>query len=300
MTGPDSSVRPLLLIGAAGQVGAALASRLPSLGAVVSATRADADLERPAELRALVERVRPSAIVNAAAYTAVDAAEGDAERCGRINAEAPGVLAEAAARLGVPVVHYSTNYVFDGEAAAPYREDAPLSPLGVYGATKARGEAAVAAANPAHLILRTSGVYGWAGRNFMRRILALAREPEELQVVDDQLVAPTPAALVADATVSALRQVLARDGLYGTYHLTSSGVTSWFGFAERLLALDPARAGQRTARLRAVRSTEFPTAARRPRNGLLDNDKFTRRFGVVLPDWDAALRRTLADHATGS
>jgi dTDP-4-dehydrorhamnose reductase len=290
--------RPILLVGAGGQVGSALAPRLTALGAVVAATRAEVDLERLDELRALVRRVRPRAIVNAAAYTAVDDAERDVARCRRINADAPGVLAEEAARLGAPLVHYSTNYVFDGEARVPYVEEAAAAPLGVYGATKREGEEAVAAATPAHLILRTAGVYGWTGRNFMRRILALAREREELQVVDDQLIAPTPASIVADATVAALGQLLgpgAGDGLFGTYHLTSGGETSWFGFAERILALDPARAGQRTTRLRAVRSTEFPTAARRPRNGLLDNDKFVRRFGVTLPLWEVALRRTLTE-----
>ena len=303
MSGAETAERPILLVGARGQVGAALAPRLAALGAVVAVSRAEADLERPDDLRALVRRVRPRAVVNAAAYTAVDDAERDAERCRRINAEAPGVLAEEAERLGAPFVHYSTNYVFDGEAPAPYREDDAVAPLGVYGATKVEGEMAVAAATDAHLILRTAGVYGWAGRNFMRRILALAREREELQVVDDQLVAPTPASVVADATVAAVQQVLTaerKDGLYGIYHLTSGGATSWFGFAERILALDPARAGQRTTRLRAVSSTEFPAAARRPRNGLLDNDKFMRRFGVTLPAWDVALRRTLVEDANRS
>jgi dTDP-4-dehydrorhamnose reductase len=293
--------RPILVIGGSGQVGAALVPRLAALGPVVSAGRADADLERPDELRALVRRVRPRAIVNAAAYTAVDDAERDAARCRRINVDAPAVLAEEGARLGAPLVHYSTNYVFDGASRRPYREDDAIAPLGVYGSTKALGESAAAAAWSRTLILRTAGVYGWTGRNFMRRILALAREREELQVVDDQLVAPTPASVVADATVVAVRQVLAGgDELFGTYHLTSCGATSWFGFAERILALDPARAEQRATRLRAVSSTEFPTPARRPRNGLLDNDTFMRRFGVALPDWDVALARTLAEDATRS
>jgi dTDP-4-dehydrorhamnose reductase len=296
MTDGNEADLPILLLGGAGQVGKALAPRLAALGRVVCTTRAEADLERLDELQALVARVRPRLIVNAAAYTAVDDAERDQERCRRINADAPAALAEAAARMDVPFVHYSTNYVFDGEASAPYREDDPVSPLGVYGATKAMGEAAVAAVSGRYLIFRTSGVYGWTGRNFMRRILALAREREELQVVDDQLVAPTPASVVADATVSAVRQVFStRDGWSGTYHLTSLGETSWFGFAQRILALDPAISEQRTRHLRAVSSAEFPTAARRPRNGLLDNEKFMRQFGVALPSWDVALGRTLAE-----
>ena len=289
--------RPILLLGAAGQVGSALAPRLVRLGSVVAATRLDADLERPDEIRALVRRVRPSLIVNAAAYTAVDDAEQDQARCRRINADAPGLLAEEGARLDAPIVHYSTNYVFDGTAPAPYLEDDPICPLGVYGSTKAQGEGAVVAANPAHLILRTSGVYGWTGRNFMLRILALASEREELHVVDDQLVAPTPAFALADATVTVLQQVLGSPGEWasGTFHLTAAGTTTWHEFAQRLLALDPARATVRRTRLVAVRTEDYPASARRPRNGLLSNDRFTRRFGFAIPDWEAELRRTFAE-----
>jgi dTDP-4-dehydrorhamnose reductase len=298
MTASGTAERPILLFGAGGQVGTALAPRLAALGPVVTAVRADADLTRPDELRALVRRVAPRAIVNAAAYTAVDAAERDEARCRQVNVDAPAVLADEAARLSAPIVHYSTNYVFDGAAAEPYREDDSTAPLGVYGLTKALGERAVAAANPAHLVLRTAGVYCWAGQNFMLRILALAREREELQVVGDQLVAPTPASIVADATVGALRQVLAGGGHegYGIFHLTTGGATSWHGFAERILALDPSRGEQRVKRVRAVRSDEFTSAARRPKNGVLDNDKFQRQFGVALPDWESALHRTIAEH----
>ena len=291
--------RPILLLGAAGQVGAALAARLTRVGPLVSATRADADLERPRELRALVRRVGPALIVNAAAYTAVDDAETDEARCRRINVDAPAVLAEESARLDAPIVHYSTNYVFDGAASAPYGEDDLVAPLGVYGMSKYDGERAVASANPAHLILRTSGVYGWNGRNFMLRILALAHEREELQVVDDQFVAPTPASAVADSTVEAVSRVLRPGGdrAYGTYHLTAAGATTWHGFAERVLSLDPARASHRTRRLVGVRTEAYPTAAARPRNGVLNNDRFTRRFGFAIPDWEAELRRTFAEHS---
>ena len=291
--------RPILLLGAAGQVGMELVPRLAALGRVVAATRADADLERAEELVALVRRVEPAVVVNAAAYTAVDDAERDEARCLRVNTDAPAVLAQEAARLGAPIVHFSTNYVFDGNAATPYVEDDPIAPLGVYGATKAAGEVAVQAANPAHLILRTSAVYAPTGRNFVRRILALAREREELQVVDDQLVAPTPAFALADATVTMLGHLLAarRDDLFGVYHLTSAGAATWFAVAERILALDPAPGEQRTTRLRPVRSEAFPTPARRPLNGLLNNDKAMRRFGVALPSWDASLQRALAGDA---
>lgn len=291
--------RPILLIGVAGQVGSALEPRLARLGTVVPATRRDADLERPDEIRALVRRVSPSVIVNAAAYTAVDDAERDEVRCRRINANAPGVLAEEGARFDAPIVHYSTNYVFDGTAPVPYREDDAIRPLGVYGATKADGERAVAAANPAHLIVRTSGVYGWTGRNFMLRILALARQREELHVVDDQFVAPTPASALADATVDVLERALSSGGEWtsGTFHLTAAGTTSWHGFAQRVLALDPARASQRVKRLVAVRTEDYPSVARRPRNGLLDNGRFTRRYGFAIAHWEAELRRTFAEHS---
>ena len=288
---------PILLFGAAGQVGSALAPALARLGDVKCVVRADADLEEPAQLRSLVRRVAPRLIVNAAAYTAVDDAERDAERCRRVNADAPKVLAEESARLGAPLVHFSTNYVFDGEATEPYREDDPVSPLGVYGLTKAVGEQAVATANPAHLILRTSGVYAKTGRNFMLRILALARERDELQVVDDQFVAPTSASLVAEATVAAVTAAMARgegSHLFGTYHLTTSGATSWLGFAERILALDPQPETQRARRLRGTSSADFPTPARRPKNGLLNTDAFARAFDFPLPTWDDELRRTMA------
>ena len=260
-------------------------------------------MEHPDEVRALVRRTAPALIVNAAAYTAVDAAEHDRERCGRINADAPEALAEEAARLGALIVHFSTNYVFDGASTHPYVEGDATAPLNVYGVTKAQGERAVANANPAHLILRTAGVYGRTGRNFMLRILDLAREREELQVVDDQLVAPTPASAVADATVAILRQVwgtAASSGAFGTFHLTSAGATSWWGFANRILALRSSREGRGTTKVRAVTSEALPGAARRPLNGLLNNDKIAQEFGVVLPDWEEALRLTLAGNANRS
>lgn len=288
--------RPILLLGSAGQIGSELATRLGALGVVISATRADADLEQPAAIRALVRRVEPGLVVNAAAYTAVDDAERDAERCERVNAEAPGVLAEEAARVGASMVHFSTNYVFDGDAETPYDERAPTGPLSVYGWSKLRGEEAVASATPAHLVFRTAAVYGGAGRNFVRRILALAREREELRVVDDQLVAPTHASTIADASVAAIGMWLRHTGktdLHGIYHLTSAGGTSWFGFAERILQLDPQPELQRVKHLRATTSAELGAAAVRPRNGLLDTDKLARTFGIVLPAWDDELERSL-------
>jgi dTDP-4-dehydrorhamnose reductase len=296
MTSTSTSHNRFLLLGARGQVGLELHRQLAPLGSIVAATRADVDLERIDSIGPAVERVRPTAIVNAAAYTAVDAAETDRDRCMRVNADAPGALARAASRVGALMVHYSTNYVFDGAAASPYREDDPPAPLGVYGTSKLLGEQAVAAEQPRHLILRTSGVYGWTGTNFMRRMLELAHEREELRVVDDQVVAPTPAAVLAAATVEALRQ-LGPDSDhsgFGTFHLTSAGAVSWFDFARAILARDPRRADQRCRVVTPISSAEFVTPARRPANGLLDSTRFTRRFGVALNDWEIELDRVFA------
>lgn len=287
--------RPVLLLGARGQLGHALAPRLAAFGDVVALGRAEADLEHPESLRAVVRDVRPWLVVNAAAYTAVDAAETDEARCMRVNAESPGVLAEESARLGVPIIHYSTNYVFDGLLDRPYREDDVAAPQSVYGASKLLGEAAVAA-NPAHLILRLAAVYASTGRNFVRRILDLSREREELRVVEDQFVAPTPASAVADATVGIVGGLMdgTRTLRSGVYHLTCSGSASWYDFAERILALDPRREEQQVQRLVPVSSSELAAAAPRPRNGLLDCGRAARELGITLPDWVSELERGMA------
>ena len=293
---------PILLLGASGQVGRALVPRLQALGiGLLAPGRAEANLDRPDLLRHLVRAAAPRLVVNAAAYTAVDDAEEDEARCVRVNAESPGILADECARLGVPILHYSTNYVFDGSAASPYVESSPAHPLGVYGQSKLLGERAVAV-NPAHCILRLAGIYAPTGRNFMRRMLDLGHEREELRVVEDQLVAPTPASAVADATIALL--TASTGGLVGMptgiYHLTCAGSTSWFGFAERILALDPHRERQRVRRLVPVPTSGFPTPARRPLNGLLDNGKLARELGIVLPDWERELERTMSEYAERS
>jgi dTDP-4-dehydrorhamnose reductase len=296
---PRASARPILLLGARGQVGQALARRLSTVGPVVALDRESADLARPESLRPVVRRLEPSLVVNAAAYTAVDAAETDERTCMLVNAEAPGVLAEESARHGAPIIHYSTNYVFDGLLDRPYREDDAPAPAGVYGRSKLLGEAAVAA-NPAHLILRLAAVYASTGRNFMLRILDLSREREELRVVEDQLVAPTPASAVAAATVGIVEAVV--DGMHqmrsGVYHLTCAGATSWYRFAERILALDPRREEQRVQRLVPVSSDALAVAAKRPLNGLLDCGLAARVLGITLPDWESELERVMTDRAT--
>lgn len=286
--------RPILLVGAGGQLGRELATRLARIGRTVTATRSDVDLERPADIRAFVGHVRPALVVNAAAYTAVDDAERDAARCTRLNADAPAVLAEASMRLGAPLVHFSTNYVFDGTKDGAYTEDDAPSPSSVYGATKLAGEQHVAAANPRHLILRTAAVYGRHGRNFMNRILELAREREELRVVDDQYIAPTPAWLLADAAVKVIARLSDAAVPSGVFHVTTRGATSWYAFAERILAADLDRGAQRVRSLVPVPTTEFPTPARRPANGVLDVTKFERSFHLSLLEWKVALTQTVA------
>lgn len=291
--------RPVLLFGANGLVGRSLSPRLQTLGPVVALDRSRADLNEPESLRPIVRELQPWLVVNAAAYTAVDAAETDQDICMRVNAEAPRVLAEESASIGAPIIQYSTNYVFDGRLDRPYREEDVATPLGVYGRSKLLGEAAVSA-NPAHLILRLSAVYASTGRNFVCRILDLSREREELRVVEDQLVAPTPASSVADATLGIIGGLL--DGTHelrsGIFHLTCAGSTSWFEFAERILRLDPRREEQKVQRVVPVSSEEFVTPARRPLNGLLDCGRAERELGITLPDWETELHRALTGHVS--
>jgi dTDP-4-dehydrorhamnose reductase len=209
------------------------------------------------------------------------------------------VLAEEAARAGVPLVHFSTDYVFDGSKASPYTEDDPTAPLGVYGRTKREGEEAVAAAGGAHLVLRTSWVYGTRGHNFLRTMLRLAHEREELRVVADQVGAPTWSRMLAEATAAIVAPLRAGggweipDGQSGTYHLAARGETSWHGFAEAILALDPDRAGQRARRVVPIATEEYPAPAPRPRYSVLDSGRAGRAFGVALPEWREQLRLCL-------
>ena len=292
----------LLVVGATGQVGYELVRELAPLGRVVALTRADCDLGDPAAAAAAVRAARPAVVVNAAAYTAVDRAEQEPDAARRANAEAPGAMAAAAAEGGAPFVHYSTDYVFDGAKDAPYVEADATNPLGVYGRTKLEGERAVAAANPAHLVFRTSWVYGARGQNFARTMLRLAREREELRVVADQVGAPTWARAVAAATAQVVGAALRAAGgaqawtaeHAGVYHLASAGETSWHGFAEAVLAADPARDEQRARRVVPIATTDFPTPVRRPANSRLDSGLAAARLGVRIPDWRAQLALALA------
>jgi dTDP-4-dehydrorhamnose reductase len=289
----------IVLLGANGQVGRELARVLPAIGDVVACDRAAADLERPDDVVALLARERPAAIVNAAAYTAVDRAETESDRADLVNATAVAAIAAEAARQDALFVHYSTDYVFDGESPGAYRETDEPRPLSVYGRTKLAGERAIAAAGGRHVIFRTSWVYSPHGTNFLRTILRLAGERDELAVVADQRGVPTAAALVAEVTAEVLRRSRdpARAVAGGIYHLAPRGETTWHGFAELVLA-EAAAAGlplrARPGSIRPLTTAEYPTAARRPANSLLSTAKLEAALARALPRWEDAVRETVA------
>ncbi len=280
----------VLLLGANGQVGFELASRFADRS-LVALDRAGADLSRPESLREVVRAARPDLILNAAAYTAVDRAETEPELADRVNHLAPAVLAEEAERLGALLLHYSTDYVFDGSKTTPWVETDEPAPLNVYGATKLAGERAIAARCRRHVILRTSWVYSPRGHNFLLTMLRLGREREVLRVVDDQHGAPTTAGSLAEATRLVADRVLAdpEGGWSGVYHATCAGSTTWCGFAQEIFRTSPVGAGTSRARVEAIRSEDYPVPARRPKNSLLSNGKLLAQLGVGLPPWETAL-----------
>ena len=290
----------LLLLGKGGQVGWELQRSLAPLGELVAldfdSTELHADFSRPGQLADTVLAVRPDVVVNAAAHTAVDKAEGEPELARRLNATAPGVVAEAAQRIGALMVHYSTDYVFDGSGERPWREDDAPGPLSVYGRTKLEGEQLVARHCARHLILRTSWVYAARGGNFARTMLRLAGERDRLSVIDDQFGAPTGAELLADVTAHAIRDTLRDPAKAGLYHLVAGGETSWHGYARFVLA--QARAAGVVLKaapenVEPVPTSAFPTPATRPHNSRLNTDKLQSTFGLVLPHWQAGVARML-------
>jgi dTDP-4-dehydrorhamnose reductase len=293
----------VLLFGGNGQLGQELRRALAPLGTIVATTRSGAlpddtacetaDFNEPASLVALLDRVRPDVVVNAAAYTAVDRAEEERDAAWRANAEAPGIIARWCAAAGVPLVHYSTDYVFDGQGTRPYREDDATAPLGVYGASKLAGEEAIRAAGGRHLIFRTAWVYASHSANFLRTMLRVGAERDVLRVVADQIGTPTPAALIADVTAQALQHA---GGLSGTWHLTAAGETSWHGFAEAIFA-EAVSAGKlaRAPKVEAITTADYPTPARRPAYSHLDVSKLERDFGLMLPSWQEGLERVTAE-----
>ena len=281
----------LLVTGCNGQVGFELQRALAPLGQVIAVDRARCDLAQPESIRATVRQHAPDCIVNAGAYTAVDRAETDREAAYAVNTEALHVLGDEAARSGARVIHYSTDYVFDGSKAEPYTEDDELCPVNVYGASKAAGEVALRETCPDHLILRTSWVFGVHGANFVKTMLRLAAERERLNVVNDQFGAPTSAALIADVTAQIITRVAGAPmgkAPFGTYHLTAGGVASWYDLAD--FVITSARASGRTLKLplgalQGIPTSDYPTPARRPVNSRLSTERLRQTFGLYLPDW---------------
>lgn len=286
----------ILLLGANGQVGTECRRALAGLGEVVLGTREGVDgvvayFSQPDTLRAVVEAVTPDVVVNAAAYTAVDRAETDQDLAFAINAHAPGVLAEACQQSGAYLIHYSTDYVFDGQGDRPYHPSHPTAPLGIYGESKLAGEEAIREPGCDYAILRTAWVYASHGKNFLLTMLRLASERDELRVVGDQIGTPTPAALIADVTA---RIAAAQDRPSGTWHLTPHGQTSWHGFAEAII--DGAYARHLLPKrpiVTAITTDDFPTPARRPAWSVLDNRSLEDDWALTLPDWQAGLDRVL-------
>jgi dTDP-4-dehydrorhamnose reductase len=297
MSGPLEPFGTLLVTGSSGQVGGELVRLLAPLGKVVAPSSRELDLSEPASIRSVVQSLKPRWIVNAGAYTAVDQAESDREAAFAINATAPGILGEEAAKVGAAVLHYSTDYVFSGEGTRPWGETDPTGPLGVYGETKLAGERALAASGAPHVILRTSWVYGATGRNFLLTVLRVARERSQMNIVDDQHGAPTwsrnLARLAATILVQAPDAAAAR-AFTGIYHACGGGETTWFGFAKRALELRLlAEPEARFAELKPIPTSEYPTPATRPRNSRLDCTKLRDTFGFEFQEWPKTLFEVL-------
>jgi dTDP-4-dehydrorhamnose reductase len=278
----------ILLTGKNGQVGWELVRALAPLGEVIALDRDGLDLGVPDQIVSVVRSTRPEVLINAAAYTAVDRAESEPDAAHAINATAVAILAEEAKRAQALLIHYSTDYVFDGTKDTPYIEEDRPNPLNAYGRSKLAGEQAIHSIGGAHLILRTSWVYSARGKNFFLTILRLLKEKKELRVVSDQIGAPTSAQGLADATAEMLRShgVATLGDARGVYHATTSGSTSWHGFAREIARVERPDS---PARIVPIASSEYPTPARRPENSRLSNEKLLRRFGVALPHWEISL-----------
>jgi dTDP-4-dehydrorhamnose reductase len=291
----------LLLFGGNGQVGRALQGGGTLADELTVATRRECDLTDAESVRMLVRRVRPDVIVNAAAYTAVDKAESDRESCFAVNAAAPAAMAAEAATVGARLVHYSTDYVFDGNKSdgsktTPYVEEDATGPRNVYGASKLEGERRIAEAGGEFVILRTSWVYSNHGTNFLKTMLRLRTERPELRIVADQHGAPTSADAIADATRRILKYADAGEWRSAVYHMTAGGATTWYGFAKAIFA----RAGEPTPSLVAIATADYPTPAARPANSVLSNEKFAAHFGFRLPEWEQQLDAVMAAQAAAS
>ncbi len=296
---PANTQGPILVTGSTGQVGGELVRLLAPLGPVHAPTRAQLDLASPDSIRSIIRSLQPRWILNPAAYTAVDRAETDRDAAHAINAIAPGVLGEEAVRIGAAVLHFSTDYVYPGEGSEPYLETAAPGPLGVYGATKLAGEQALAESGAAHIILRTSWVYGATGKNFLLTVLRVARERAEMSIVDDQHGAPTWSRELARLAAAILAKVPDSDAAKarnGVYHAAAQGETTWFGFAQEALRLRAVLEPQtRFAKLLPIPTSAYPTPARRPPNSRLSTAKLTQTFGFQFLPWHEALAAVLAE-----
>lgn len=285
----------ILIVGKIGQVGWELRRSLAALGKVVSVDFPEIDLTQPNSIRAWVRDTRPQVIVNAAAYTAVDKAEAEFDKCNRINGVAPGILAEEAKKSSALLVHYSTDYVFDGSKTSPYVETDLPNPLGAYGKSKLAGDQAVEQVDGNHLIFRLCWVYGGRGQNFMLTMMRLAREREQLRVVRDQFGCPTWSRMIAETTALALKQSIAAPdpGAHkGLYHLAASGQTTWHGFADAIIRLMPSE-GKKCKSVEGITTAEYPTPAKRPAYSVLACDKLKKTFGLQLPDWEESLKQVM-------
>ena len=302
MSPGPSSLDRILLLGANGQLGTELRAMFEDQCELHALTRAEADFAKPEDLRRIVADLRPTVILNAAAYTAVDKAESEPELASLVNATCPAVLAEEAAKYGGLLVHYSTDYVFDGSKANAWVEDDPVAPLSVYGSTKLSGEQAIAAVCGSYLIFRTSWVFAPHGKNFLLTILRLARERERLTIVADQHGAPTSARAIACGTLGVLATLRGEkadspSSWAGVYHMTCAGQTTWQGFAQAIVEEAIARdlLDGRLPEVAPIPSAQYPTPARRPSRSVLNNGKLLRQFGIALPHWREALVEALLD-----
>ena len=289
------SLPKILLFGKIGQVGWELRRTLAPMSHLVCVDYPEVDFTRPDAIRTLIRETAPDIVINAAAYTAVDKAETETALAQKINGEAPGVMAEEAKKLGALLVHYSTDYVFDGTKTTPYVETDATNPLSAYGRTKLAGDTAIAEAGCRHLIFRLCWVYGARGGNFMLTMMRLARERETLRVVADQTGCPTASRLIAETTALALQAARPggpAEGASGVFHLCCAGQTSWHGFASAIIAQMPAE-GRKCRTVEAITAAEYPTPARRPAYSVMSCAKLARTFGLTLPDWQDALRLVL-------
>jgi dTDP-4-dehydrorhamnose reductase len=284
----------ILIFGSEGQVARELCARCERFGLPIRPMgRKEADITNAKDVETAISEVKPSLVVNAAAYTHVDRAEAEAEAAFLANATGPGVIARASAAAEVPLLHISTDYVFDGSKLGAYLEDDPISPINIYGKSKAKGETLIRSTLREHVILRTSWVFGIYGANFLKTMLRLGQDRDELRIVADQRGSPTGTAELAEAILIVARHLSKRQAIWGTYHFCGGGVTSWYGFAEKIFEVQAELIGHRP-RLVPITTSQYPTAARRPANSQLDCTKFAQTFGVRAPHWQEQTRNVVA------